>query len=90
MKRRAIIIAATVALSLGAATTAALADWFQDETPPDNAKPLSGMIRSLEDQGYKKVTEVSYDDGVFDIEAHQAGGKETHFKFDAVSGQQVH
>lgn len=90
MKRRAIIIAATVALSLGAATTTALAHWFEDETPPDNAKPLSGMIRSLEDRGYTKVTEVSYDDGQYSIEVHQAGGKEVHFKFDAVSGQQVH
>ena len=48
------------------------------------------MIRSLEDQGFTKVTEVDYDDGAYDIEVHLAGGKEKHFKFDAVSGQEVH
>jgi uncharacterized membrane protein YkoI len=47
------------------------------------------MIRNLKDQGDKKVTEASYDDDVYDIEVHQAGGKEIHFKFDAVSGRQV-
>ena len=81
--------AARSALAIAGFGTAAFAHWFEDETPPDNAKPLSAMIRGLEDQGYKKVTEVDYDDGVYDVEVHMAGGKEQHFKFNAVSGERV-
>lgn len=89
MKRRATLVAASIVVAAGAFGTAAFAGLFDEETPPDNAKPLSGMIRSLEDQGFTKVTEVDYDDGMYDIEVHLAGGKEQHFKFDAISGQQV-
>lgn len=90
MKRRNTIIAAAVLVAAATTTTAAMAGWFDEETPPANAKPLSGMIRSLEDRGFTKVTEVDYDDGVYDIEVHLAGDKEQHFKFNAVSGQEVH
>lgn len=64
----------------------ARADWFQDELPPANAKPLSEIIKVVEDKGYKVITEVEFDDGVWKIEAHQPGGKEIHVKVDPVSG----
>jgi hypothetical protein len=80
----------TVALcALAASTLIARADWFKDESPPPNAKPLSTVIKSLEDRGMKTITEVSFDDGKWKIEVHQAGGKETTVRVDAMSGQIV-
>lgn len=46
------------ACALAASTLIARADWFKDEAPPPNAKPLSTVIKSLEDKGMKTITEV--------------------------------
>ncbi|MDE2184185.1 MAG: PepSY domain-containing protein [Alphaproteobacteria bacterium] len=79
------VIIAAVALSLS--TFGAHADWFKDETPPANAKPLSVIIKALEDQGYKTITEVSFDDGKWEVEIQQANGKEIEFAIDPVTGK---
>ena len=73
--------------ALAASTLIARADWFRDETPPPNAKPLSTIIKTVEDRGYGTITEVEFDDGKWEIEVHQAGGKEIEVHVDAVSGQ---
>jgi hypothetical protein len=39
-------------LAMTGAARAAQANWFSDESPPANAKPLSEIIKSLEDKGY--------------------------------------
>lgn len=65
---------------------AAQAGLFSDESPPANAKPLSEIIKSVEDKGYKIITELEFDDGVWKIEVHQPDGKEIHIKVDPVSG----
>jgi hypothetical protein len=49
---------AFAACALAASTQIARADWFKDETPPPNAKPLSTVIKNLEDRGMKTITEV--------------------------------
>jgi uncharacterized membrane protein YkoI len=72
---------------LAASTLIARADWFRDETPPANAKPLSAIIKTVEDRHYGTITEVGFDDGKWEIEVHQAGGKEKEIHVDAVSGQ---
>lgn len=72
---------------LAASTLIARADWFRDETPPANAKPLSVIIKTVEDRHYGTITEVEFDDGKWKIEVHQAGGKEKEIHVDAVSGQ---
>lgn len=41
------------------------------ERPPVNAKPLSDIIKRLENQGYAPVIEVSLDDGVWEVEAYK-------------------
>lgn len=74
------------ALLLTAAAVGARADWFRDEVPPVNAKPLSEIIKAVEEQGYRGISEVEFDDGLWKIEAHQPGGKEVHIKVDPVSG----
>jgi len=73
-------------LAMTGAAGAAQAGWFSDDSPPANAKPLSEIIKSVEDKGYKTITELEFDDGVWEIEAHQPDGKEVHLKVDPVSG----
>jgi uncharacterized membrane protein YkoI len=72
---------------LAASSLVARADWFRDETPPSNAKPLSAIIKAVEDRNYGTITEVEFDDGKWEIEVHQAGGKEIEIYVDAVNGQ---
>ena len=43
---------------LGAVSLSACAGRFSQETPPANAKPLSEIVKSLEDQGYKDVERI--------------------------------
>jgi hypothetical protein len=80
-------IAALATLALAATTLGARANWFGDETPPANAKPLSTIIKTVEDRGYKIITEVEFEDGKWEIEVHQAGGKEIELHVDPLSGQ---
>ncbi len=80
---KALFLACAIA---GLVTSAARADMFKDELPPANAKPLSEIIRTVENQGYKVISEVEFDDGVWKIEAHQPDGKEVHIKVDPLSG----
>jgi Peptidase propeptide and YPEB domain len=61
--------------------------WFTDEQPPANAKPLSEIVKSLEDQGYKVITDVEFDDGVWKIEVHPTGSNEVHLRINPISGQ---
>jgi hypothetical protein len=67
------------------APVAAHAGWFSEELPPANAKPLSMMIKSLEDQGYKKIEKVGFESGVWEVEVHQAGGKEVELHVDPIT-----
>jgi len=46
----------------------------------------SEIIKSIEEKGYGTVTEVEFADKVWEIEVHQADGKEKKFKIDPVSG----
>lgn len=79
--------AALTATVLAASVLGAHAGWFGDETPPANAKPLSSIIKAVEDRGYKTITEVEFEDGKWEIEAHQAGGKEVELHVDPFSAE---
>ncbi len=81
LKRMALVCATVCMTAVGAR-----ADWFSDELPPANAKPLSEIIKAVEAQGYKTITEVEFDDNVWKIEAHQPDGKEVHVQVDPLSG----
>ncbi|HEX9464642.1 MAG TPA: PepSY domain-containing protein [Alphaproteobacteria bacterium] len=74
-----------IVVMTGAAGTAR-AGWFSDELPPATAKPLSEILKVVEDKGYRTITEVEFDDGAWKIKAHQPDGKEVHIKVDALSG----
>lgn len=43
------------------------------ERPPENALPLSGVVKSLEVKGYSPITEISIEDGVWEVEAYKDG-----------------
>lgn len=76
-----------ITLSLATLPLCAHAHWFRDEEPPANAKPLSEVIKAVEAQGEGRITEVEFDDGMWEIEVHRPDGKEANLKVDAVSGQ---
>jgi hypothetical protein len=79
------LILAGAALSLSA--LGAHANWFKDEAPPPNAKPLSAIVKALEDRGYKVITEIEFEDGKWEVEVQQASGKELELHVDPLSGQ---
>ena len=84
MKTRHALIALTVLITVPAV---ALAGWFGDERPPANAKPLSEIIKGVEEAGHKTIVELEFEDGVYEIEALDAQGKEVKLKVDPVSGK---
>jgi len=69
------------------ASLSACAGRFSEETPPANAKPLSQIVKSLEDQGYKDVERIKFDDNAWVIDLRQPGGKEIDLHINPVSGQ---
>lgn len=81
-----ILRTALLIVALASAANMAHAGWFSDELPPANAKPLSEIIKAVEDKGSKTITDVEFDDGVWKIEVHQPDGKEVHIEIDPISG----
>jgi len=69
------------------ASLSACAGRFSEETPPANAKPLSQIVKSLEDQGYKDVERIKFDDNAWVIDLRQPGGKEIDLHINPVSAQ---
>jgi hypothetical protein len=76
-----VVLVGVVELVTGAA------GWFSDEQPPAGAKPLSEIIKALEDQNIGVITEVELDGGVWKIEVHHPDGSESDLKVDPISGQ---
>ena len=81
---------AGVALAVVAIPVAASAGWFGlgEELPPANAKPLSAIIKSLEDTGAKQIEQVEFEHGVWEVEVHR-DGREIKLHIDPVSGAVV-
>lgn len=52
-----------------------------EEKPPKNSMHLSSIVKSLEDEGYSPITEISFDDGVWEAEAYK-NGQERKLKID--------
>lgn len=62
-------IFASLLLVVSASLTHAVAG----ERPPADGKPLLEIISAVEDKGYTDISEVSMDDGVWEIEAYKDG-----------------
>lgn len=60
--------------------------------PPSNAKPLSEIIKALEDSGnVAYFKEIDWKDGAYwEIEYYRPDGSKVEVKIDPVSGQQRH
>ena len=41
------------------------------EPPPEDAMPLAELVRGLEEKRYTPITEISFDDGVWEVEAYK-------------------
>ena len=54
--------------------------------PPEDAKPLSELIKSVEDQQLGPVTEADYDDGFWEVEVRK-GGTKTKLDIDPKTGE---
>jgi uncharacterized membrane protein YkoI len=54
--------------------------------PPQDARPLSELIKSVEDQKLGPVTEVDYDDGFWEVEVRK-GGTKTKLDIDPKTGE---
>src|SRR5262245_45628946 len=60
-----------------------------DEIPPSSAKQLSLVLESVVNSGYESVTEVSFDDGRWEIEATK-NRMPVGLRVDPQSGKVVH
>ncbi|MCD6580867.1 MAG: PepSY domain-containing protein [Desulfuromusa sp.] len=80
MKKTMMFVALVLMLVLGANQAMA------GERPPADAVPLSEVVKSLEDKGYSPVTEVSMDNGVWEVEAYK-DGQERELKVNPKDGQ---
>jgi hypothetical protein len=76
-----------VVVALAGAPGIAQAGWFSDEMPPANAKPLSEIIKAIEEKGLKTITDIEFEDEVWNIEAHQIDGKEIRLKVNPITGE---
>ena len=57
-----------------------------NEKLPEHAMPLSEVVRSLEAKGYSRITGISIDDGVWEVET-QKDGQERELKVDPASAE---
>jgi hypothetical protein len=76
-----------VVVALAGAPGIAQAGWFSDEMPPANAKPLSEIIKAIEEKGLKTITDIEFEDEVWNVEAHQIDGKEIKLKVNPITGE---
>lgn len=59
---------------------------FANEKPPVKAKPLSEIIKMLENKGYSPITEVEIEGGRWEIEAYK-GSEKREIKVDAITAE---
>lgn len=59
------------------------------DLPPQNATPLSEIIKTVEQrQDFQAITEIEFDDGVYEIEYYTTDGTKREVKIDPVSGSE--
>ena len=48
----------------------------QEEMPPENALPVSAIVRSVEARGWDRINEIEFDHGLWEIEGYQNSHKQ--------------
>ena len=76
----------TVLISLVSALIALPAIALADDKPPKDIKPLSEIVKSLEQQGYKQIAEIEFDDGKWEVEVYKDNQKR-ELKVDPSTGK---
>ncbi|TLD43200.1 MAG: hypothetical protein JETT_0504 [Candidatus Jettenia ecosi] len=61
-------------------------DNSDDELPPANTKPLSAIVQSLEDRNQGVITDVEFDEGLWEAELRE-GGKKSKLYIDPKTGE---
>lgn len=64
----------------------AVSQAFAGERPPEGSKPLVEIIQALESQGYEPITEISMDDGVWEVEAYK-NNEERELRVNPLTGE---
>ena len=57
-----------------------------EEIPPPNSKPLSTIVQAIEASGAGSITEVEFDDGVWEVDLRKDGRK-TKLRIDPMTGK---
>jgi len=61
-----------------------------DEQPPANAKPLSELVRTIEQRAdFQSFESIKFDDGAYEVEYYMRDGKEKKLHIDPVSGTET-
>lgn len=63
--------AVLVSACLAFASSAALAG----DKPPTDIKPLSEIVKKLEQMGYTQISEIEFDDGQWEVDVYHDGKK---------------
>jgi uncharacterized membrane protein YkoI len=74
------------ALLMGALVAAPLAS--RADVRPSESKPLAQIVSALEEQGFTPIVEVSFDDGVWEVEAFRED-QALELSVDPVSGKVI-
>ncbi|WP_290583142.1 PepSY domain-containing protein [Ketobacter sp.] len=61
---------------------------YAGERPPAGSKPLVDIIQALEAQGYSPITEISMDNGVWEVEAYK-NNEERELRVNPLTGEVV-
>ncbi len=59
---------------------------IREELPPANGMPLSAILRTLTKQDVGVITEVEFDDGVWEVEVRQ-NGRERKLRLEPLTGK---
>lgn len=76
----AVFISSIVVVSVGFSHALA------GDRPPADSKPLSEIVKSIEDRGYFPVTEVEMEKGIWEIEAYK-GNQERDLRVDPITAE---
>jgi uncharacterized membrane protein YkoI len=65
----------TVLISIASVLTTLPAMVLAGDKPPKDSKPLSEIVTSLEQQGFKQISEIEFDNGKWEVEFYQDNQK---------------
>nr|WP_320015957.1 PepSY domain-containing protein [uncultured Desulfobacter sp.] len=83
MKKKA---ASGIFLTVAVLSALGISQVFAGERPPADSKPIVEIIQTLETQGYAPITEISMDDGLWEVEAYK-NNEERELRVNPLTGE---